>query len=218
MNLRELIDKFRRETGDRTAPYRWDNDAVTEFINLAEDEACRRAGLLVDSSSELTQASVIAHDPVVELSEEVIHIRRAVLVSSGRVLVPRVARSMDDEVPGWETSQSSSPIVFIPDWETAKIHLWPPSRVNDELRLTVVRTPRRRLSSPEDTPEIARRYHQGLINWAKCLAYSDQDIDTFDPKAAEKCGALFTAEFGPPSAAIDEHWAAEQYYDIGERG
>ena len=49
------------------------------------------------------------------------------------------------------------------------------------------------------------------------LAYLKQDADTFDPKRASQHEERFTAEFGAPSAAIDEHFGAEQYYDVGYR-
>lgn len=217
MNLRDLIDRFRKDTQDTGSPKMWDDEEITDYANEAEDEACRRAGLLVDSSSDITELDIAAGDSVLELDESVIYVRRAILVSTGRRLTPRVSRAMDEEVPGWESSMASSPMVFIPDWESGKLKLWPPSKNDDVIRTTVVRTPLKAMEDDDDVPEIPRRHHVGLLEWMKHLGYLKQDADTFDPKKASEHEARFTAEFGPPSAAIDEHWAAEQYYDIGER-
>lgn len=216
MNLRDLIDRFRLDTQDLQAPFAWTDDEIRDYANEAEDEACRRASLLVDSSSASTEIDVAAGEAVLELDESVIYVRRAILVSTGRRLVPRVVRAMDDEVPGWESNQASSPVVFVPDWESGKLRLWPPSAKVDVVRTTIVRTPLKPMSNELDTPEIPRRHHAGLLDWMKHLGYLKRDTDTFDPKKASEHEERFTAEFGPPSAAIDEHWAAEQYYDIGE--
>ena len=216
MNLRDLIGRFRRDTQDTAAPYLWTDDEITDYANEAVDEACRRASLIVDSSSPLTEIDVGAGESLLTLDESVIRVRRAVLVSSGRRLVPRVARSMDEEVPGWESNTASSPLVFVPDWESGKIKLWPPTKTADVVRITAVRTPLEPMTEDADVPEIPRRHHVGLLDWMKHLGYLKRDADTFDPKKATEHETRFSAEFGPPSAAIDEHWAAEQYYDIGE--
>lgn len=217
MNLRELIDRYRLDTGDQVRPYLWSDEEITSYANEAEDETCRRAGLLVDSSSELTQLDVSAGDTTAELGEGVIYVRRVRLLSNGQGLVPRVSRAMDEEIPGWEDASPATPIVFVPDWESGKLRFWPPFAAADTLRLTVVRTPSRPMCADSDSPEIPRRYHAGLLNWMKHLGYQKQDADTFDAAKASRFEERFSAEFGPPSAAIDEHWAAEQYYGIGER-
>lgn len=217
MTLRELIDRFRRDTQDLRAPYLWIDEEIIEYANEAEREACRRASLLVDSSSPITEIDISAGDSVIELDESVIYVRRAILASNQRRLVPRVARAMDEEIPGWEGNQASSPIVFVPDWESGKLKLWPPTKAADVVKTTIVRTPLKDMAKDDDTPEIPRRHHVGLLDWMKHQGYLKRDADTFDPKKASEHETRFTTEFGPPSAAIDEHWAAEQYYDIGER-
>ena len=51
MNLRQLIDSFRAKTMDSPTKKLWSDDEIIEYANEAVDEACRRAYLLVDSSS-----------------------------------------------------------------------------------------------------------------------------------------------------------------------
>lgn len=215
MNLRNFIDDFRRDVRDLGKPPMWTDPEIIDFVNQAEDEACRRAGLLVDSSSGVTEISVSAGDYAVDLDASVIYVRR-VRVQGGQVLQPRVSRSMDEDAPGWEDALPGNPVVFVPDWESGKLRIWPPFSAAATLRLTVVRTPLNEMIEDDDEPEIPRRYHKSLLDWVKFLAYQKQDADTMDLVKAAKFEERFTAEFGPPSAAIDEHWAAEQYYDVGD--
>ncbi len=215
MNLRNFISDFRRDVRDLGKPPMWSDPEIIDFVNQAEDEACRRAGLLVDSSSSITEISVSAGDYAVELDSSVIYVRR-VRVQGGQVLQPRVSRSMDEDAPGWEDTPAGNPVIFVPDWESGKLRIWPPFSSAATLRLTVVRTPLNEMLEDSDEPEIPRRYHKSLLDWVKHLAYQKQDADTMDIAKSAQFEERFTAEFGPPSAAIDEHWAAEQYYGVGE--
>lgn len=217
MNLSELRTLFRRTTMDLTPKYFWKDDEIDDYANDAVDEACRRASLLVDSTSDVSKISISAGDKYVQLPDSVIYVRRATLASTGRALRPVVSRTMDEEVPGWEDAQASVPIVFVPDWETGKLALWPPTVADDTVRMTVIRTPTGPMVDDDDVPEIAPRFHRSLLDWMLHLAYLKQDADTFDPKKASQHEERFTAEFGQPSSAIDEHFGAEQYYDVGYR-
>lgn len=215
MNLRQLIDRYRADTLDLKQPYFCDDDEVTFFANQAEAEACRRAFLLVDSTSNLAQIDITAGDEGVDLDDRIIYLRRARLASRGRPLSFKVVRAMDEEVPGWEDSAASVPLVAVPDYQTNYLRFWPPCAADDTLKTTAIRTPLREMSDDGDEPEIPSRYHAFLLHWMKHLAYSKQDSDLADPKKAAEFEGRFAAEFGPARAAIDEHWAAEQYYDVG---
>lgn len=215
MNLRDLIDRYRKDTRDLKKPYFCDDEELIYFANQAEEEACRRALLIVDSTSDLAQIEILAGDEGVELDERVIYVRRARLSSRARPLALKVARAMDEECPGWEDARASVPVAAIPDWQSGYLRFWPPSANADVLKATVVRTPRRRMERDDDSPEIPARYHAFLLHWIKHLAYSKQDSDMFSQGRADEFAAKFAAEFGPPRAAIDEHWAEEQYYDVG---
>lgn len=216
MNLRQLIDAFRARAMDDETPPLWSDEEITEYANEAEEEACRRASLLVDSSSAASQADMAAGDEYVELHESVIYVRRARLGSSGMPLTPVVSRTMDERVPGWELTAAGTPQVFVPDWESGKLRLWPPASASDVVAMTVVRTPLSEMAGDEDEPEIPKRYHRALLDYMLHQGYLKQDADTLDVAKAAKFEERFAAEFGPPSAAIDEHWALEQYHDIGE--
>lgn len=217
MNLLELRTLFRRTSADTKAPYLWSNEEIDEYANDAVEEACRRSNLIVDSSSSVALVSISSGDSYFEIDDSIIYVRRAVLASTGQALVPRVVRAMDEEVPNWEDTIASTPMVFVPDWETGKMALWPPTSADDTVRMTVIRTPTEEMVDDEDKPEIAPRFHRALLDWMLHLGYLKQDADTFDPKKAAQHEERFAGEFGQPSAAIDEVFGAEQYYDIGYR-
>lgn len=214
MNLQQFRDQFRRDTRDDRTPPMWSDDEIDGYANDAEDEACRRALLLVDSTSSAAEVSLSAGDLGVELHPSVIYIRRARSANAGQ-FSPKVARSMDDEIPGWEDTAPGRPVVFVPDWQSGYLRLWPPSATDDVVRLTVVRTPIKPMTADSDVPEIPTRYHRALLDWMKHLGYQKQDADTMDLVKAAKFEERFAAEFGPASTAKDEHWALEQYYDVG---
>ena len=216
MNLFGLKKLFRTAANDTVAPYLWTDDELIDYAADAEMEACRRAHLLVDSSSDIASANVNSGDPVVPYDSRIIRVRRARLASCSIPLRIKVQRAMDEEVPGWENASASTPQVLIPDWETGSYRLYPPPRIDDQLLMTTVREPMNELSDDEDEPEIARRYHRSLVNWMLYRGYMRPDLETFNPGKSRDALNAFEDEFGDKSRAIDEHWAHEQYYDVGD--
>ena len=214
MNKGELRDRARREMKDTVKPYFFSDEDLDTWLNEAEVEAARRALLLVDSTSDAASAEVGAGDLGVELHPAVIYVRRARLASNGRPLVPIVSRTMDEQYPGWEAAQASTPLVFVPDWQTGYLRLHPPIKIADSVLMTVVRKPLAAMELDEDSPEIREHLHLKLLDWVKFRAYSTPDSDFFDPKKAERHEQAFIRNFGQ-SAPIDEHWAQEQYFDVG---
>ncbi len=213
MTLAELRTRFRIEEADTQTPYLWSDGELATWINEAQDEACRRALLLVDSRSVAAKATYLAGAIGVDLHPSVIFVRRAALASSNIPLVPKVARSMDEEVPGWEDSMASVPRVFVPDWETGYLRFWPPAVAAGTVNMTVVRAPLD-VASDGDDMEILPRYQSYLLDWVRFRAYSKQDAEVFNQAKAKASEALFVSQFGQASA-VNEHWALEQYYDIG---
>ena len=80
MNLRQLVDQFRKDVLDLAKPYKWSDEEVVGYLNDSQDEACRRALLLVDSSSIATEVSLGSGESEIELHESVIYVRRVRIV------------------------------------------------------------------------------------------------------------------------------------------
>lgn len=64
------------------------------------------------------------------------------------------------------------------------------------MRLTVYRTQLVDMSDPTDTPEIATRWHMGLVDGACARMFMRRDRDTYDPVKANGFEQTFTATFG----------------------
>ena len=214
MNLRALIDLFRQEVDDLVEPYLWSDDEAFDYANDAQQEACRRARLLVDSSTTaICQIAVTtAGLGLLTLDPRVIFVRRARFAAS----LPLKRMNMQDMEaydPYWQDTAASTPTVFIPDFETGKLQLWPKPSAAGTLLLTVVREPLADMDSDDDTPEIAARWHRSLRHWMVYRAYSKQDSEGADPKKAAAALALFEQEFGAKSSALDEAWIAREQYE-----
>lgn len=218
MTVVELIALYRNRTQDVAAPYLWGDDEIIEYIDDAQNEACRRAHLLVDSrTTEICEAPVTAGDPVVPVDPRIIHIRRARRGSDSMPVKRMSVRDMDQQLPGWEGILTpGTPVVFIPDWETDVVRLYSVPGVDDTLCMTVVRMPLDPINSATSTLEIATRYHRGLLDWMLHRGYSKADPETLDATKAKAADERFTAEFGEKTGAVDERWAFEQYLDVGE--
>lgn len=213
MDLRDLMTLFRQEADDLAEPYLWSDDELIDYANDAEQEACRRARLLVDSSTAaVTQIAVVAGTALYELDERVLFVRRA-RFAGHLPLLRKNMQDMEDHDPYWQDAAADQPSAFVPDYDTGKLLLWPTPTENDTLYLTVVRAPLADMNDPSDTPEIASRWHRSLRFWMLYRAYGKQDAEANDPKKAATALALFEQEFGQKSSAIDEAWIAREQMD-----
>ena len=217
MNVTELFSAFRRDIKDTVKPYLVSDDSAFLYLNEAQTEAARRAHLLVSSTGPTSTASVSAGESIVDIDPRIIAIRRIRLASQSNQLRMSRVREMDSFNPGWDASSSqSTPSFAILDYETDKIYLYPTPAIADDLQMTVVREPVKALTSEDDAPEIAPRWHLSLIEWMKFRAYINEDSELFDAKAADRALGLFEQEFGPKRSASDEAFEYAEYHDIGE--
>lgn len=219
MNLRELVDAFREEIRDAKKPYLVSDPMAIRFANRSEVDAARRARLLVDSDrDDICKPDVIAGEPVVDIDSRIISLRRVRLNSVSTRLAKRTVRQMDDEFPGWDKSATrSTPFIIVTDYGTNQLYLYPTPKSNDVLLMTVTREPLRKMADWKDLPEIPERAHDGIVSGMKYLAYTTDDTDLYDEKAAARAQAEFTAEFGPPISSAAERFEFERYDDVGER-
>ena len=218
MNLRDLILLFRTEVDDKAEPFLWSDEELAEYATDAENEACRRARLLIDSTTaDICTYDVLAGDPWITLDPRVIFVRRA-YVDTRTIRLSRLSYRDLDAIPGWG-AQTGTVQSFITDMATGKLRLykyWPAddpppvppatATVMDTLRLTVVRLPLTPLTHLDDEIEIHERYARSLRHWMAHRAYLKRDEDTFDEKKSAQAEAMFAREFGAFSGAIEEEW------------
>jgi len=215
MKLEQLVALFRAEVDDTAAPYLWTDPEVIDYAADAEMEACRRALLLIDSSTAATcQYTVAPGASVVTLDTRVLYIGRAKISGQNTPLSRRLVEFMDADKPGWE-SDTGTPEAYITDWETGKIRLYPAWTAGGTLNLTVARLPLTEMDDlGGDEPEIRPEFHRSLRFWMLYRAYSKKDRETEDPEKAQANLALFEAEFGPRSSALaEEQRRMQQVYE-----
>lgn len=224
MNLDTLISTAATRVDDLAEGKLWSRDEWIEYANDAQNEACRRARLIVDSTTAaVCSITLVNGTPTYALHDSIIFIRRARLLQVSDSVALNVLRrahsaDLDRTVgPQWQ-EEDGQPRAYVPDLDGHVLRPYPTPDANTwKVALTVVRTaliPSTNETYPmedgDDTPEIRARWHLGLVNWMTYRAYSKHDSQTYNPKAAAAALADFEAEFGKKSSAIDEAWLAQQ--------
>lgn len=215
MKARDIIRIWRSDVDDTAQPYLWSDEEALDFLADAQNEACRRARLLVDSgSSEITRIVLVSGQSQYQLDPRVLFIRKARIAGS-MPLARKNEQDMADVDPYWEdAAQSTEPRVFMADTDTGFVRFWPtPDTDGSIVLMTVVRDPLVEIKTPEDQPEINPRLHRSLRFWMTYRACMKPDEETFDPKKAEQALSLFEQEFGQKSSAIDEAFINREQYE-----
>lgn len=218
MKLDALLDVVRTEIDDLQEPFLWSDRELIEYADDAQNEACRRARLLLDSEDATVCRIVLeAGTAVYALDPRVIRVERAIVAGDVMPLRMCLRRHVDRMLPGWEDMTAGPPEVLIPDWQSRSIRLVPAPEQAGTLRLTVVRLPLVALNDLDDEPEIPEHFHRNLRHWIIHRAYLKRDSETFDEQASMKALAWFTEEFGRAQPAYDEAWV-QSHYAGGEYG
>jgi hypothetical protein len=202
MTLDDLIAEYREEAHDSGTPPFVSDAWLTKRANQAEQEVCRRSGLLIESVHAMCTVAVTAGDPVVSLNSKIIDIKKARMSLDAVFLLPA---SVNNLCATWE-ADTGTPSHYITDYQSGAIRLYPVPVVDDDLKLTVTRLPLVGMSAGTDEPEIRAEYHDALVQWLLHRAYAKQDIDIFDPHKSARALAEFEREFGTRSSARNEHW------------
>lgn len=217
MNRKQLRELVRTLADDLTPKFLWQDPFINQALDDAENEACRRARLIIDSTTPaVCRIALAANKPLYAVHPSVIYIRRVKLSTRPQPL--GFARMLEmDALCDWE-AETGDVEGWIPDHTTGNLRLYripDATAVPATANLTVVRTPLKGMKTDEDCPEIKPRYHYNLAHWALFRMYGVPDSDTFNPKAAAENLAMFEAEFGKRSSAQDESFI-DANYDYGE--
>jgi len=218
MKLRELIEEARELTGDTTAPPLCSDARFIRLANQAEREACRRARLLVDSTTEdACQITLVPDTASYALHRSVIFVRRASLDGQDRFLSRISRKDLDALGTSWLTEKGEV-MGFVPDLDTSKLRLYRIPEEAGTVRMTVVRLPLADMARMTDSPEIHDRYHLSLVHWMVAGYFATPDAEMRDAKKQADAMAAFEREFGPPATAIEEQWAIEHYAQTEDDG
>lgn len=205
MTLADLIALYRADSGDEATPGFCSDSLLTIYANEAEEEACRRAKLIRDSSSSVCTIAFDADDPTVTLDPSVLHVLR-VFVDGREAHVVNVGH-MDSVMPGWQFSPNRDrPVRLVSGLTSGKLHLWPRPKEAGTISLTVERLPLESMVETTDTPEIRPELHRSLVPWMLYRAYSREDSDLYNDQKAAVHLAKFEAEFGQKASGRNEEW------------
>jgi hypothetical protein len=228
MTGQDLVDEL-RETylDDKVVPYNWSDIELLKYCNRAEKQACRRAYLIIDSTTPtdgtsgtsgnpICQLTIVPNIALYNLSPLVLQVERVKLDSMAYPLRARTRDELDACTFQWGLASGTSgtagtaggdPVCF-PEWfvhEVGKeLILARTPTINDTVRLIVSRLPLVDFTFGT-SPEVEEHHHDGLPLWAAHLAFQKPDSDTQDIALAASYDKAFTERFGPmPDAYMEK--------------
>lgn len=209
MNLAALRDLCRREANDVNTPPLYSDELLDDCANEAQQEACRRAHLLIDSTATFCTLPIRAGDDVLRLDPRIIDVRRARLSGANYRLDLIHVDDMDARSPQWE-AEAGTPRALVTGYQSNALRLYPMPTAADTLQLTVSRLPLKDMADDDDEPEIRPEAHRALVQWMLHRAFETKDSELIDPKGAEKALRKFEQEFGARHSARNEQWMRER--------
>ena len=170
------------------------------YANEAEAEACIRARLLIDSTTEeICRISLTAGKAVYDYDPRIILILRGKLTGATKPLGKISYTVIDEHWPEWD-EQTGTVEAFVTGMDKGKLRLFKIPEAAGTLNLTAARTPLTQMADNTDTPEISPRLHSALVYWMKHKVYNNQDSELFDRNRADVHLAMFEQKFGQRAA------------------
>jgi hypothetical protein len=194
MDFSTIETSVRRTLDDNSVGDKlWSQEEILEYARDAENEACERADLIIDSTSGLTDISINTSTGTYGLAVTVISILSIKLEDGTEPLMETSERTLDLTVPLWRTT-TGTPRSFIKT-PTNSIIVYPMPLTPDTVQMTVSRFPTTPMSV-SGSPEIDARYHTGMIEWILHRAYMKNDSETLNVDKAKDHQAKFEKFFG----------------------
>lgn len=200
----ELISWLREMLDDEVLPYLWTNSYLVRGLNDGEEQACRRAYVLIDKdTASICQLTLSASVGSFVLHSKILQVRRLTIGSSDVPLAQTMKEDLDEMYPAW-WSTYGIPERFFVDTQ-GRITFYPMPQSLDTAYLEVARLPLYSMNvSGSCVPEIPEQYHRDLLIWGKRVAYLKNDSDTFNKELADMAENEFTVKFGPLPSAKEE--------------
>ena len=195
MTVAELLAEAKRRARDSSIKPLWTDPEWLLFLNWAEQEACRRADLIWDTTTEnVASLALTENTGWVALDRKVLRIERAGFAGRPLRLVERPA--LDVLYPDWE-AVFDVPQLFMVTGRS--LRLYPGNAAQGTLLLHVSRLPKTDLTlqTPSPSPEIPAQYHEALISGMLHKAYLKNDSETYNKGASDQHLADFARVFGP---------------------
>lgn len=212
MNLAQLIADARLRTDDLFQPYLTTDPQFIALANAAEIEACIRASLLPDSSSDFTTFNLVAGQCDYPLDARIWRLdEHVVWQPQGQTrwyrLHPSGVDLLDEECwPNDGTPREWAQIGRV-------LRIWPTpttATAGAPVKFRCYRTPLEPMtdpSDPADGPEISIDNHDGLPLWMVYRTLNRPDLDLDSQQKAAEALQQFTARFGerPDADTVRRH-------------
>lgn len=182
-----------------TTDQRWSDSELTTYANNGENEACKRAHVLIDSTTAaIVTITTVTGTSIYTISDKILKIPRAIMTGGTKPLIQTTKRALDLSYPSWESDSGAIRSFFVGD--TNKITVYKNPSAGGTLNLTVSRLPTTAMSADGDTPEIDEQYHKGIELWMLHEASQKQDSKTLDVDKSVDYERMFNEFFGirPP--------------------
>lgn len=199
MTVDELLQEIREDfLDDAVEPYRWGQSRLRRWLSRAQEEACMRQRLLVDSSTPaICDVTLVADQPDYVLDPRIVLVEKVTL--DGVPIEKRTEDQLDRTDPSWRTPNSGSGVLrYLQNELTITLLATPTAAEHDKtLKLRVQRLPLVTFTSGSQSPEIPIQYHRDLIWYVIATAFDLPDEDTQNTRKADEYMARFDAAFGP---------------------
>ena len=199
MTLENLIRRFRVLAQDTEQPLLWSDEAVIEWLNDAQAQACVRGRLIrEDENPAVCQIALTPGQHTYPLHASVYELINLRIKGSGaessRSMAIKSREWLDANVRDWRDMDRPSQWLIQDD---TTLRVVGAIQAGDVLHLECYRLPLKQLANDMDKPEIHAAHHVHLIQWALHKAFSVPDADGFDAARSAAAEAEFTAYFGP---------------------
>ena len=212
-----LRDEFRLDVDDNVAAFLWSDELIASYADEAQKMFCRLTNGISDSTSHVCSVSIEAGEPFATLDKSILRIRRMQRASDARPITVMNVEDMDS-LGLRLTSQIGQVDYAITGMDEYKVRWMQVPAADDEAQLTVFRLPLRTITTAKTPLEIAEQHHRSLLLWMKHLAYSRQDSDTYDARAADKNEGAFRAYCAHAKAEQDRARSKVRVVRYGDGG
>jgi hypothetical protein len=178
----ELLEHVRRDLlRDSAQPYLWSDDLVLMLLNEAEQTMAEETYCLSDNTSEVASLNIGPGQAEYELDDRILHVYSATIDGDSYPLQNFTHR----RVPTSQLTTTGRPTSFNLDESQNTITFHPTPDEELTILLRVARLPLEDFTTSTE-PEIHRRLHLDLCEFAAYRCMSQPDADGFNAKAAKE--------------------------------
>lgn len=215
----ELYDRFRSDVQDEVRPYLWSDVDVFTYMNAAYVTFVRNTGGVADSTSAITQVSIVAGEQTATVSPLILRYRAVYLLSTGEEI--SVINEQDPTMP---TSDYKNMRRMINDTRPGPVRYmvigtdrnqdgnlvkWVQvPAVADTAQLSVYRLPLTRIPEGDGAftfPDIGAEHIEHLALGMKASAYGKHDADVFDATKRDYYKTAFAQYCGVAKAEWERY-------------